>query len=98
MKKIFKYQIDRPDNLMHVFPIEMHAGAMVVSAKLQNNKICIWALVDTDCEMVKRTILVAGTSQQIPLQYTKGYFIDSVLQDDFVWHIFDLGENFELLG
>lgn len=56
MKTIWKFPLS-PDKLT----IEMPRGAKVLSVAVQDEVICVWALVDTEAALVKRRFYVLGT-------------------------------------
>lgn len=103
MNTIYKYTIDNiesivSDNNKVGYDIEMPVNSKILSAKVQNGNLCIWALVDPDYELETRTVFVIGTGWPlIDVIFStrknieqKINFIDTVLLGNgaFVYHIF----------
>ena len=89
MRTIHKFQIPASE-----FPtITMPVGAEVLSAKSQRgNDITLWALVETNAEMAKRTFVVVGTGHPMPcIERDRLRFIDTVLlaEGALVFHVFE---------
>jgi len=84
-ERIQKYQINISDSSTQ---IELHQGYELLSAHPQFNKISIWCKLDIDKPIVKKTFVCFGTGQEIPTgwEYT---FIDTVFDNNYVWHIFE---------
>jgi len=61
MKKIFKYSLGRSINRLHI-----PKGAVVLTAQVQKEYICIWVLVDTNSQLIEeRTFEVYPTGMAI---------------------------------
>jgi len=76
---------------IHKFPLEntlteleMDANAGILHVGSQNALPMIWAGVDTEAPNVKRTFLAVGTGHPIP---TGCFYVGTVFQGPFVWHI-----------
>lgn len=72
--------------------IEMPAGAKILSAQLQHDRICIWALCEKHEEVKQtRSIRVFGTGNSISLddRMFKLEYISTVQMGPFVWHVFE---------
>lgn len=83
---IFKYQLNSAVN-------HLPQGAKILSAQVQNDQICIWALVDPDRPLVMRKLKIFGTGQPLPVHGPiEAVFVGTVQQGIYVWHIFDFGE------
>lgn len=88
MKKIFKYELEITD----FQEIEMPIGALVISAKEQNGKLCIWAEVDLRIKTTKsKKIAIVGTGN--PVEFSIGVydysFVDTVIMSyGLVWHVY----------
>lgn len=50
---------------------------------------CVWALVDTDHMMIRRSLMIFGTGHSIPALI--GDHLGSFVDGAFVWHVFDRG-------
>jgi hypothetical protein len=83
---IWKYQFDVSDAVT----ITMPSYAKLLHVGVQLGRLTVWALVDPEEKMVKRTIRIFGTGHPIP-EDEIGY-VGTVIQGMFVWHIFDAGE------
>jgi hypothetical protein len=62
MKAIWKYNIDISD----VCHVAMQQGAEILSVQQQGGWIVMWAIVDTEKPIEKRTFLLYGTGHTIP--------------------------------
>lgn len=91
MKKIFKYTLQAETEQV----VRMPSNAQILSAQIQNNKICIWALLfDTEAEPKDRRIFIFGTGHEInPCIAIE--FIDTVQINGLVFHIFETNANYE---
>jgi hypothetical protein len=83
MKTIYKYQLQLGDQR-----ILLPENAQVLSTGVQNNKILIWVLVDTDNTIVPRLISVVGTGWEVPDMFRRR-FIGTLQIENFVWHVFE---------
>lgn len=87
MKTIYKYEIS-PDKVS----IEMPKGAEILSLHVQNNKPCIWCLVETKNELEERYFDVFGTGHEIYGDMgVDRKFIGTFLMnnDSLVFHLFE---------
>lgn len=63
MRTVYKYPLlPIGDNIVLSLP----AGATVLSVQVQHGEPCVWALVDTDAPLVKRSFRLAGTGHPLP--------------------------------
>jgi len=71
--------------------VKMPQGARILSAKLQNGRVVLWAMVEPEKETVERIIHIFGTGHPVTTPYHKLRFIDTVLMmgGSLVWHIFE---------
>lgn len=72
--------------------IEVPAGARMLCAREQNEKICVWFRCNPDPAIarVKRTIVIAGTGQAAPEYLDANYLGTAVLYDgSLVFHVFE---------
>ena len=77
--KIFKYSI--LDNV----PTYLPQGYIELVYQIQNDTLCLWALVDPMQEMVPVKFKILGTGFEVP----KGYIYKTTIQDgQYVWHLF----------
>lgn len=84
--QIWKYPIERKDRQV----VRIPAPARVLSAAIQNGKLCIWALVDTDCDELNVTVNISGTGHVIaaPTEVVLARYVGTVMDPPFVWHVF----------
>lgn len=85
MKTIWKYQFE----IVPVFGITVPKGAVVLSAQMQGDVPCLWALVDTRRELVARRFYLFGTGNNLPEETTAYSHLDTFQQGPFVWHLFE---------
>lgn len=89
MTRIFKYQV--AGDGFDEWEVEMPVGAKILSAGIQYNKLMVWAIVNVDAPMEKRTIGFYGTGSKLPDDFTKDHrHISTVFEGGFVWHIFEI--------
>ena len=84
MKTIWKYELKELIN-----EIRMPRGAIVLCAREQHNKICIWVEIDDSVTYAKRTFVLAGTGHQKPdgeLTYLGTAMLDG---GDIVMHVYE---------
>ena len=86
MKTIFKYAVEITDEQV----VKMPKGAHALSAQIQNGQLCVWAMVDTESELVDRTVRIFGTGNPVDLN-GMWQFLGTVQERIFVWHVF-IGE------
>jgi hypothetical protein len=82
MEKIYKYPLEITDHQLVVLPI----GARVLSVKNQDGVPTIWAMHSQDTDIVNVEVMLVGTGNEFELQDWR--FIDTVVCDTFVWHVF----------
>lgn len=85
MKTVHKY----PLSLAEDNHIVAHENAWFFDAQIQYEKICVWAVVDTDEPPVTKHIGVFGTGNPLPEDKNLRH-IGTVQQPPFVWHIFEI--------
>lgn len=78
--KIYKYPIERTG-----LTAEMPEGARIVSCQFQDGAISLWAIVDPDAPLYRRSFRVVGTGQDVAPNWTH---IATLQQGSFVWHVF----------
>jgi hypothetical protein len=82
MKRIYKYEFKEGS-------IEMPIGAKILSIQNQDDRLYIWALVDTDAECEFRYFTIVGTGHDFP-EADEFNYINTIQDGPFVWHIFEL--------
>ena len=82
MKTIWKYALEslRPQE------ITLRKNAEILSAQFQNEKLCLWVLLDTGEIEETYRIHIIGTGFNINVKLD--YYIGTVQQDPYVWHVF----------
>lgn len=93
MRSIWKFKVD-PEK-----PVEMPAGARLLSVAFQGDDLCVWAEVDPDAPKVQRRFTVVGTGHDLPS--APGEFVGTAHTDGIagifgfgalVFHVYDQGE------
>jgi hypothetical protein len=103
MYSIWKYEIE-PDFVNQVYDLPI--GAEILSFGIDpNDRLCFWALVDTDAATEARTFACVGTGwpMDAALNDKVNYlaFIGTVTHGEYVWHLMEIcagadSEIFEL--
>lgn len=88
MNTIYKYPLAITDYQF----IETYKDAHILSVKMQNEMPYIWIAVDTKKPKAKLEIGVYGTGNPIPSDVCTMFFIDTIIENQFVWHVFQLTE------
>lgn len=85
-KSIWKFELSM-DNLS----IKMPKGAQILSVQVQNNRPCIWALVDPKAEIKEKVIEIFGTGEAIPCDGISRVFIGTFQLQEGTWvfHLFE---------
>jgi hypothetical protein len=90
MRTIYKYEL--PLEGSDVQHIDMPEGAELLYVDIQPevalHSVFVWALVDTDKPMAKRTLAVTGTGHPVPDEGT-GRYVGSCRMQAFVWHVWE---------
>jgi hypothetical protein len=86
MKTIHKYDIG--GLLFHGYrtSINVPGGAEVLDIQMQNDSVCMWALVDPEENSVMWDIEVTGTGMELHTAEHK--YLATIQQGTYVWHIF----------
>ena len=80
MKTIHKYELGS-------IGAKMPAGARVLHCAVQGDLHCIWALVDTDQELVQRKFEVIGTGWDVEDNMT---YVATYFEHKYVWHLMEV--------
>ncbi len=88
MKVIWKYELP----VMDLRTLQMPEGAEILSAQMQRNKLCLWAMVESENKKVDRYIEIIGTGN--PVEETLNVvriFIDTIqlYGGDLIFHVFE---------
>lgn len=88
MRVIYKYII--PMDSTKFFSIDMPQGADIITVQNQNGLgPCIWAIVDTDVDVVERKFCVLGTGWDLSdLALECSRYIGTWQDGWLVWHLF----------
>ncbi len=83
MKSIWKFPIEVTDEQS----VEMPVGAQPLSVQVQDDQVCIWALVDTEAKKEERLVQIFDTG--IPIT-DEGDFIGTfqILKGVLAFHTF----------
>lgn len=87
--QIWKYPLALIDSPQLV---EMPEGARILSVQEQQNRICVWALVDPEAKKVSRKFHIFGTGNQLDASGVEWFqFLGTVVMSlgVFVWHVFE---------
>jgi hypothetical protein len=85
MKTIWKFPLDIEDKVRIPLPI----GAEFLSVQVQNETLCLWALVDPDAEKTMRYLSVYGTGHKIPDDPGRYISTFQMLGGRLVFHAFE---------
>lgn len=89
MKTIYKYQI----KIEASQEVVMTKSSEILTAQIQNDVVCIWAIVDpNEISTEKRNIEIFGTGQLIGEDLEPDLKYISTVQTNgtgYVWHIFE---------
>lgn len=83
MEQIWKYELSEPMML-----IMMPQYALLLSVKLQGDKVCLWAMGDPCAKKTARRIHTYGTGRVITNPEML-HFIDTIFIDELVFHVFE---------
>ncbi|HEA66399.1 MAG TPA: hypothetical protein ENI07_06210 [Desulfobacterales bacterium] len=88
---IWKFLLDRPENVFGSIEIEMPVGSEILSCQEQGGSLWLWALLNPAHEIKSelRTFHIVGTGKIFDYQEGLFKFIDTVQQSPFVWHVFE---------
>lgn len=81
---IWKYPIE----IVGEQQVSMPFGAIILSAQMEANSLCLWAFVDPVNETEKRTIEIFGTNYPVTGPGERR-FIGTVQQRKSSWHVFE---------
>lgn len=84
--RIYKYPLEITDEQCLWIPMR----SKMISAQMQNGKLCLWAIVNPDAPpMCGHIIRIFGTGHEIvPDGEREMEFIDTVQDGELVWHVF----------
>ena len=83
MKTIYKYQI--PMSGIVVLPAEYK----ILKFGIQQETICLWALVDSETERIAKEFVVVGTGWNLDDKLDDRWqHMETLFENGFVWHVF----------
>jgi hypothetical protein len=87
MKKIFKYPLEITDTQF----IELPLGAEILTAQLQGNQLCLWAMVNTSPNAItkNRRIEIIGTGNPTPIGDLKYISTFQIMDGSLIFHVFE---------
>ena len=83
MKTIWKFELPKQGN------VEMPKGAEILTVQTQNEKPCIWALVNPDAEKEERAFVIYGTGHYFQLIDYKYIGTFQLNEGRLVFHVFE---------
>lgn len=87
MVTIYKYSVPITDE----FELALPLGAHILAFQNQDNEPVIWALVNSENEMVKRKFAIRGTGNPIESSTADDVYIGTIqTQMGLVWHLFEV--------
>lgn len=78
-----------PINIIDEQEVEMPHGAEILSAQMQGEELCLWALVSPACNKTSRTIEIFGTGNPITPATRKFIGTAQMFGGRLVWHVFE---------
>lgn len=86
MNKIYKYPFDLSDCVS----IEIPSVFKILKVAYQNDKLTMWAIVDTGSPERNIRLRIFGTGFEVPhTAYYSWQFLDTIFDPyGFVWHVF----------
>jgi hypothetical protein len=87
MKTIWKFPLEITDSQA----IEMPACAYILDVQVQQDQLCLWALVDPGKDKELRVIRIYGTGHDLPDACESFDYIGTAQQGGglLVWHVFE---------
>ncbi len=68
--------------------VKMPMGAIILHVDRQGGIPTLWALVNTEAQIIKRKIIIVGTGWEAG-HITLHAYIGTISTSPFVWHFFD---------
>ena len=88
--RIYKYEVKIEDQ----FEIKMPKDADIFDVQMQSEVPCMWAMVDTEAEIVTRRFRIIGTGNSIPeFDHVSRYEYIGTFQQyngSLVWHLLEV--------
>jgi hypothetical protein len=89
MKLVWKFPLDPA--YASPYEVRMPKGADMLTAAMQGDTLCVWAMVDPQAETVTRRFWVIGTGMSIgtgPFEQPNMRYVGTALENFLVWHVF----------
>jgi len=88
MKTIHKYKLGFP---LEIKDVEFPKGAELLDAQAVGEEVFVWAKVDPEQPVEKRTIRTLGTGHQVPEdENLKHIGTTQMFGGKLIWHIFEV--------
>lgn len=84
---IFKYELPI---IGEVFELKLPKDCTICDIQLQENVICLWAIVDTHAEFITHKFLIVGTGWKIDDVELLNYMKTIQMPNGLVYHVFQL--------
>lgn len=91
MRKIYKYELDFNHEMLAT--VLIHAGAEILSIQVRDDKICLWAEIETNNQTECKTIKAYRTGWDIEDDPSFRQYLGTVQYNDLVWHLFEMIER-----
>jgi hypothetical protein len=87
MKKIYKYSLALTDTQF----VELPLGAEILTVQMQGDRLCLWAMVNTLPEAIKknRRIEIIGTGNPVPTGDLKYISTFQMMDGGLIFHVFE---------
>ena len=96
MEKICKYELEIADEQK----INIPAFSRILSVQAQHDKLCLWAVVETEMPLSEIEILIVGTGNECPEGcwdnppiYNNKFLGTVQMHNGLVWHVFTRSYN-----
>lgn len=86
MKVIYKYKLGFSSQSVVMMPKD----SKILDIQIQDNIICLWAIVDPKKELKGRVFQIYGTGHELISGLKNKKYITTVQCGSYVWHIFEL--------
>lgn len=84
MRTIWKYPVPVQDRTVLRVPSDFDP----LTVQVQGQSLCLWAAVDSDLPLAEVEVRVLGTGYPVPEDLGGEYYVGSVQDGVFVWHVF----------
>lgn len=84
MATIWKFPLQITDKQIVKAPGSFRPLCVMV----QGGQLCLWAVVDKLDQQTNREVSIVGTGNPVPKELSQDFYLGSVQQGPFVWHVF----------